>query len=46
MGDEDTVEPETSIETLEVPEVGEQAPIYDSWDKAAKRLMNSLWKHN
>lgn len=47
LADEDTVvEPETSIETLEVPEVGEQAPIYDSWDKAAKRLMNSLWKHN
>jgi Bromodomain len=29
-----------------VAEVPEQAQIYDSWDKAAKRMMNSLWKHN
>jgi hypothetical protein len=29
-----------------VPEVPENIPIYDSWDKAAKRLMNNLWKHS
>lgn len=33
------------IEELPIPEVQETAPIYDSWDKAAKRLINSLWKH-
>jgi hypothetical protein len=36
----------TSIDTLEVPEVPEQAQIYECWDKAAKRMMNNLWKHN
>jgi hypothetical protein len=36
----------TSIETLDVPEVSEQAPIYDTWDKAAKRMLNTLWKQN
>ena len=46
LGEDSTAEREKSIETLEVPEVTEQAPIYDCWDKAAKRLMNNLWKHN
>ncbi|HVW99735.1 MAG TPA: hypothetical protein VHA52_04720 [Candidatus Babeliaceae bacterium] len=23
----------------------EQAAIYDCWDRAAKRLLNNLWKH-
>jgi Bromodomain len=43
---EETTEAPTSIDTLEVPEAPESAPIYESWDKAAKRMMNSLWKHN
>ena len=30
---------------LNVPEVPESAMIYDCWDKAAKRLINTLWKH-
>jgi hypothetical protein len=44
--DENTEEAPTSIETLEVPEVPEQAPIADCWDKAAKRMMQSLCKHH
>jgi Bromodomain/Ankyrin repeats (3 copies) len=34
------------IELLPIPEVAESAPIYDSWDKAAMRLLNNLWKHS
>jgi len=30
------------IETLEVPEVPESAPIYDQWEKAAQRMMMTL----
>jgi hypothetical protein len=30
---------------LPVPDVPEIASIYDAWDKAAKRLLNTLWKH-
>jgi hypothetical protein len=30
---------------LPVPEVPDTAQIYDCWDKAAKRLMNTLCKH-
>ena len=35
-----------SLESLVVPTgpIFESAPIYDHWDKAAKRLMTSLWK--
>lgn len=39
-------EEEDAIEKLPVPEVPESAQIYDNWEKAAKRLMNTLWKHN
>jgi hypothetical protein len=35
----------TSLDTLTLPKMIENAPIYDSWDKAAKRLINSLWKY-
>ena len=33
-------------ETLAIPTgpAFDSAPIYDHWDKAAKRLMTSLWK--
>ena len=27
------------INTLPIPDVSESAPIYDHWDKAAKRLL-------
>jgi len=27
-----------------LPKIQENAPIYESWDKPAKRLMTSLWK--
>jgi len=46
VAEDSTAEPERLIESLEVPEVSEQAPIYDCWDKAAKRLLANLWKHN
>ena len=29
-----------------MPKVPENAPIYESWDKAAKRLISTLWKFN
>jgi hypothetical protein len=32
------------LNDLPVPDVPETAQIYDSWDKAAKRLLNTLWK--
>lgn len=44
MPDETIEEPPVSIDTLEVPDVSDQAPIYDSWDKAAKRMMMALCK--
>ena len=30
---------------LEVPEGPERAPIYDQWEKAAQRLMNTIGRH-
>jgi hypothetical protein len=44
MADETTEEAPVSIDNLEVPEISDQAPIYDSWDKAAKRMMGYLMK--
>ncbi len=44
--EQEDAEAPVSIETLEVPDLPEQTQIYDSWDKAAKRMMNSLWKHH
>lgn len=37
---------ESQVENMPVPDVPEQAPIYESWDKAAKRMMNTLSKNN
>ena len=38
--------PESNVlEELPIPDVPETAPIYDCWDKAAKRLIQTLWKH-
>jgi hypothetical protein len=31
---------EQALEGLPIPNVSETAPIYDNWDKAAKRLVN------
>ena len=39
-------EDDENLEQLPIPDVPENAQIYDSWEKAAKRLMNTLWKHN
>ena len=39
-------EVEDAMDALQIPDVPENAPIYDSWEKAAKRLINTLWKHN
>jgi hypothetical protein len=30
---------------MQIPDVPENAPIYDCWDKAAKRMINTLMKH-
>ena len=39
---------QSALESLELPQIlpdsGE--PIYESWDAAAKRLMQKLWKAN
>ena len=34
------------LDKLQVPDVPDNAQIYDCWDKAAKRILNSLWKLN
>lgn len=44
--EEEGAEAPVSIEELEVTEISEQAQIYDCWDKAAKRMLNTIWKHN
>lgn len=38
-------ESDENLEQLPIPDVPENAQIYDSWEKAAKRLLNTLWKH-
>lgn len=35
-----------AVEQLELPKFPESAPIYESWEKAAKRLISGLWKFN
>lgn len=39
----DSEDPDIADE-LSVPEIIDSAPIYDCWDKAAKRLINALYK--
>lgn len=34
----------SELEKIEIPEVSEDTPIYDHWEKAAKRIINNLWK--
>jgi hypothetical protein len=47
MGDESVLqEAPASIEELELPDINEQQPIYECWDKAAKRMITSIWKHH
>ena len=31
---------------MEMPKFPDNAPIYESWDKAAKRLLNVMYKHH
>ena len=33
-----------SLDQLSLPKVPETMPLYESWDKAAKRLLQNLWK--
>jgi hypothetical protein len=33
------------ISSLRIPDVNEGAPIYDHWEKAAQRMLQTLWKH-
>lgn len=33
------------VEQIEIPEVSEAAPIYDQWERAAQRLINTLSRH-
>jgi hypothetical protein len=39
----DSADPDV-VDEMTIPDVPESAPIYDCWDKAAKRLINALWK--
>ena len=32
------------LEELPMPDVPETAPLFDSWEKAAKKMVNHLWK--
>jgi hypothetical protein len=32
------------VDALDVPEVPEHVPIYDHWEKAAKRIVAYIWK--
>ena len=37
-------EEENAVDNLMMPEINENAPIYDYWDKPAKRLLQTLMK--
>lgn len=39
-------EDEKALEYMPIPDVPETAPIYENWEKAAKRLLSSLMKHS
>lgn len=34
----------SKLEDVKIPDVPEDVPIYDHWEKAAKRIINNLWK--
>lgn len=36
----------TALDNMALPKFAENAPIYECWTKAAKRMMNTLWKCN
>lgn len=36
----------SQLEDLSLPKIPDTSPFYESWDKAAKRLLNGLWKLN
>jgi hypothetical protein len=35
----------TELDKLEIPDIPDDVPIYDHWEKPAKRIINNLWKH-
>lgn len=35
----------TELDKLEIPEIPDDVPIYDHWEKPAKRIISNLWKH-
>ena len=39
------LDPGPSMETLQIPKIPDNVPIYESWDKAAKRLLSCLKKN-
>lgn len=34
----------SQLEKIEIPDVNEDVPIYDHWEKPARRIINNLWK--
>lgn len=34
----------SQLEKIEIPEVSDDTPIYDHWEKGAKRIISNLWK--
>ena len=34
------------MNALPLPDIPETTPVFESWDKAARRLLNTLWKMN
>lgn len=35
-----------ALDSLEVPEIPDDVPIYDHWEKPAKKIIATLWKHD
>jgi hypothetical protein len=35
-----------NLDKMEIPDMPDSVPVYDSWEKAAKRIINNIWKHN
>ena len=40
------LDPNSLEKLIPASKIPDNAPLYESWDKAAKRLMSSLWKCN
>lgn len=39
------IKDQSELQNLEMPEIPEDVPIYDHWEKPAKRIVQNLWKH-